>query len=157
LKESDRTVAPSQPVPVWRPASTGFFTQLVQYIKDHLHVDLSASALATTFSIEESLLLPAFELHFGIALDQFVLRRRIERALDLLKHCNASDSEIAIGLGLGTAPAFQTVFFDYLNISPADYRRSLLRTPQAASCPPRSRISSSMTVATTAPATSVQP
>jgi AraC-like DNA-binding protein len=80
---------------------------------EHLHVDLSVSALVTRFSVEEGVLLPAFQSHTGIALDQFVLRRRIERALHLLKNSDASDSEIAAGIGWGRAPAFQAAFLNY--------------------------------------------
>ena len=90
---------------------------------DHLHVDLSVSALARRFSLEESVLLSAFQSHTGIALDQFVLRRRIERALHLLKHSNASDSEIAMGMDGVQQSAFQAAFSNYLGVSPREYRR----------------------------------
>jgi hypothetical protein len=52
------------------------------------------------FSVEEAGLLCAFESHTGIVLDQFVLRRRIERALDLLKNSNAGDPEMRCVSGL---------------------------------------------------------
>jgi transcriptional regulator GlxA family with amidase domain len=81
--------------------------QIVQYIMDNLHIDLSVSNVASRFSLEQGELLPAFQSHTGIALDQFVLRRRIERALHLLKHSNATDSEIALGVGWGTFTAFR--------------------------------------------------
>jgi AraC-like DNA-binding protein len=70
----------------------------MQYIIEHLHLDLSASILAKTFLLKEDLLQADFELRTGIALDQFVLRRRIERALDLLKRSDATDKEIAMSI-----------------------------------------------------------
>jgi len=106
---------------------------------DNLHVDVSDSALAARFSLEESELLSAFQSLTGIALDQFVLRRRIERALDLLKHTSATDSEIAVHIGLRTAPTFRTAFFNYLGVSPADYRKTLPSKRQAASLARRKR------------------
>jgi transcriptional regulator GlxA family with amidase domain len=117
--------------------------EVVKYIMDNLRVDLSVSALAKRFSLEESVLLPAFESHTGIALDQYVLRRRIERALHLLKNSNASDSEIAAGIGWGVAPAFQAAFLSYLGVSPSEYRRSLPPKQQAASREGRKRPSKS--------------
>jgi len=51
---------------------------------DHLDVDFSVSALAKRLSLEEGVLLPTFQSQTGIAFDQFVLRRRVERALHLL-------------------------------------------------------------------------
>ena len=86
------------------------------------------------FSLRESVLLSAFESQTGIALDQFVLRRRIERALHLLKHSSATDREIAISVGWRSAPAFQRAFASYLlGVSPTDYRRSLRLKQQARS------------------------
>ena len=113
--------------------------QVVQYIMDHLHGDLSVSALARRFSLEEGVLLSAFQSHTGIALDQYVLRRRIERALHLLKHSSASDSEIAMGIGWGSASAFQAAFLNYLGVSPGEYRGNLPQKQQAASRERRKR------------------
>jgi transcriptional regulator GlxA family with amidase domain len=80
--------------------------QVVPYIMDRFHGDLWVSALARRFSREEGVLLSAFQSHRGIALDQFVLRRRIERALDLLKNSRANDSEITVGVVWEPVPAF---------------------------------------------------
>ena len=125
-------VVGSQPSPTGQPPSTELLAQVVQYIMENLQVDLSVSALAGRFSLKESALLPAFESHTGVALDQFVLRRRIEHILHLLKHSNASDSEIAMGVGWGTAMAFRTAFFQYLGLSPTDYRDILPSKQHAA-------------------------
>src|SRR5215470_18901838 len=123
LSNHNRAVAPPQPVPLCQPHPTKLLIRVVQYIMEHLHVDVSDSALAARFSLEEGVLLSAFQSLTGIALDQFVLRRRIERALDLLKHTSATDSEIAARIGLKTANTFRTAFFNYLGVSPTDYRK----------------------------------
>ena len=105
--------------------------QVVHFITENLHADLSVSALARTFSQPESVLFRAFKLQTGIALDRFVLRRRIERALHLLKHSKATDTEIAMGIGWGSATDFQTAFTSYLGVSPAEYRMSVGLIQQA--------------------------
>ena len=99
--------------------------RVVQFIMSHLDGDLSVAALARRFSLKDRVLLTAFESHTGIALGQFVLRRRLERALDFLKNATASDSEIAMGLGWGSASAFRTAVVNYLGVSPTEYRTSL--------------------------------
>jgi transcriptional regulator GlxA family with amidase domain len=99
--------------------------QVVQFIMSHLDGDLSVAALARGFSLKDRVLLTAFESHTGIALGQFVWRRRIEHALDFLKNTNGSDSEIAMGLGWEYASAFRTAFVNYLGVSPTEYRTSL--------------------------------
>jgi transcriptional regulator GlxA family with amidase domain len=139
LQDNHRAVALTQPVHTCQPHSTELLQQVVCYITGHLHLDLSASTLATKFSLQQSVLLDGFQAHIGIDLDQFVLRRRIERALHLLKNSDAGDSAIATGVGWGTAPAFQAAFFNYLGVSPNEYRRSLPQKQQAASRDRRKR------------------
>jgi AraC-like DNA-binding protein len=139
LQDNHRAVALPQPLPTCHRLSPELLMQVVHYIVDHLDVDLSVSALAKKFSLDEGELLPAVRSHTGIALDQFVLRRRIERALHLLKNSNASDSEIAAGSGWGAESAFQAAFSNYLGVSPTEYRRSLPQKQQAASRERRKR------------------
>ena len=143
MQDNHRAVAISQPTSTGRPPSTELLMQVVHYVMENLQVDLSVSALARRFSLKESSLLPAFKSHTGVALEQFVLRRRIERALHLLKNSNASDSEIAAGIGWGIAPAFQAAFLNYLGVSPSEYRRSLPPKQQTASREGRKRPSKS--------------
>ena len=132
-----------KPIPACQNHSAEIFTQVVQYIMENLHAELSVSALARTFSLKESVLLPAFELQTGITLDQFVLRRRIERALHLLKNSHATDREISMGIGWGSAPDFQRAFASYLGVSPADYRRSLPAKQQVRTLASRKRLCNS--------------
>jgi two-component system response regulator YesN len=95
-------------------------TQIVERIIENLRLDLSAPTLAKTFSLKENLLLADFELHTGVALDQFVLRRRIERALHLLKHSDSTDKESAMSIGWCSAPEFEAAFTSYLGVSPME-------------------------------------
>ena len=132
LLKNDPAVA-AKPIPACQNHSAEILMQVVHFITENLHADLSVSALARTFSQPESVLFRAFKLQTGIALDRFVLRRRIERALHLLKHSKATDTEIAMGIGWGSAPDFQRAFASYLGVSPTDYRRSLRLKQQATS------------------------
>jgi transcriptional regulator GlxA family with amidase domain len=131
LQNEDATLPNSNPavavksIPACQNHSAEVLTQVVHYITENLRADLSVSALVKRFSVRESVLLSAFESQTGIALDQFVLRRRIERALHLLKHSNATDREIAMSVGWGSTPAFQAAFASYLGVSPTEYRASL--------------------------------
>lgn len=133
MQDNHRAVARPQLIPTCQRPSAKLLTQVVQHIMGHLSVDLSVAALARRFSLQEGALLAAFQSHTGIALDQFVLRRRIERALHLLKHSDASDGEIAVDVGWGSAPAFRTAFSSYIGVSPTEYRRSLPAKQHAAS------------------------
>jgi AraC-like DNA-binding protein len=115
--------------------------QVTWYIMENLHANLSVPVLAKGFMVEENALLHAFKVGTGIQLEDFVLRRRIECALRLLKHSAATDGEIAIRIGFGSEPAFQTAFVDYLGVSPREYRQRLLPNQESTGlrpCPRRS-------------------
>jgi len=143
LQSHNRAVTRPRPNPAYQLHSPELPIQVVLYVMEHLHVDLSASAIAGRFSLKETVLLSAFESHTGIALEQFVLRRRIERALNLLKNSTADDGDIATALGWRSASAFRTAFVNYLGLSPTEYRRSLPPKQEAASLGRRKRPSKS--------------
>jgi two-component system, response regulator YesN len=143
LQDTNDAVALQQPIPNCEGHSTELLTQIVRYIIDHSDVDLSVSAVARRFSLEEGVLLSAFRLHTGITLDHFVLRRCIERALYLLKNSTANDSDIAARIGWETVSDFQVAFFNCLGVWPTEYRRGLPPKPQAASREERKRPSKS--------------
>lgn len=132
-------IALTHPVPTLQPPTTELLVQVVKYVVAHLHIDLSASILAKRFSLPENVLSVCFRTHTGIALDQFVLRRRIECALHLLKNSKHCDSAIATRIGLGTAAAFQAVFFNYVGILPIEYRNRQPQKQPAASRKGRKR------------------
>src|SRR5215469_6406759 len=134
LQNDNPAVALSLPTRTGQPPSTAFLTQVVQYIVDHLNVDLSALTLSKKFSLKESVLLPSFQSHTGIALDQFVLRRRIERELHLLKNSDARYSEFAAGVVWETTPVFQAAFVNYLE--EVFHRNSRRRLEKGASARP---------------------
>jgi transcriptional regulator GlxA family with amidase domain len=106
---------------------TELLIQVVHYVTDNLHRDSTALALSKRLALKESALLKGFQLHTGIALDKYVLRRRLERALDLLKNSNDTDSEIAVQIGWEATPVFRLAFSSYLGFSPTEYRRALKR------------------------------
>ena len=139
MQVASHTAGRSQRIPTCQPLSAELLMQVIQYIMDHLHGDLSVSSLARRFSLEEGLLVPSLHSHTGITLDQFVLRRRIERALHLLKHSSASDNEIAMRIGWDSAPNFQAAFLKYLGVSPTEYRGNLQLKQQIASPTRRKR------------------
>ena len=125
MQENDHVEGGLRSASVYQLSSTETLTQVTRYVLGNLHTDLSALALAKEFSLKENTLLDGFESHAGVALDQFILRRRIECALQLLKHRYATDSEIARSFGWGAAQAFKAAFSSYLGITPQGYRRSL--------------------------------
>jgi AraC-like DNA-binding protein len=139
LQDHYHAVALPQPLPACQCPSTELLMQVVQYIMDRLHCDLSVSALARRFSVEGGVLFSAFQSHTGTALDQFVLLRRIECALDFLKKSRASDGKIAVGIIWELIPAFYFAFSSYLGASPTEDRRSLPEKQQAASGERRKR------------------
>ncbi|MDP2022210.1 MAG: AraC family transcriptional regulator, partial [Hydrogenophaga sp.] len=59
---------------------------------------------------------------FGVTAGQFVLRSRIERACDLLRHSRDPISEIALTCGYADQASFTRQFRKSVGLTPSAYR-----------------------------------
>jgi AraC family transcriptional regulator len=67
----------------------------------------------------------AFKESAGVSPHQYVLRRRIERALQLLKGTQPSLAEMSRELGFSSQGHFTTVFRRLVGVSPSNYREQV--------------------------------
>ena len=67
----------------------------------------------------------SFKTTFGVSPRQYILRRRIERARDLLLSSDLPTTEIATLSGFGGPMQFATAFRKYVGLSPSQYRRHI--------------------------------
>ena len=61
---------------------------------------------------------------FGETPHQYLLRRRIERAKDLLRGTDRSVTEICLDVGFNSLGSFSTAFDSFVGSAPSTYRRS---------------------------------
>ena len=67
----------------------------------------------------------AFKESTGLSPHQFILRRRVERALQMLKEKRTNLADIAYDLGFSSQGHFTTVFSKIVGVSPSSYREQV--------------------------------
>lgn len=93
-----------------------------QFIDDSLGNPISLSALAGLVGKSEQAAIAAFKAHFSRTPMQYVIERRLERAIWLLRHTSASIVSIAIECGFGTQSYLTTAMKTRLGTTPRQIR-----------------------------------
>jgi AraC family transcriptional regulator len=90
----------ARPARAVRGGLSGFkLKQLLAYIEDHLDGDLSLVEVAAIVDLSVSHLKTLFRQSTGVSVHQYVIRRRVDRAGELLRAGKLSTSEIALATG----------------------------------------------------------
>lgn len=108
-----------------KPAS-GNTDKIHQFINDHYKESLSIETMAEMLHLSESRFKSWFKGEFGIPPLEFILRKRIDEAKNMMQsqtHMNMSD--IAYDLGFSSPQHFATIFKRYTFLSPKEFKASL--------------------------------
>ena len=100
--------------------------RLVGFIEDNLDGDLSLDAMAAEVSVSPLYLPRVFKAAFGQPPHQYVLRRRIDRAMELLRNTDSPIVDVALASGFSSQSHLSNWFQHLLGVSPAAYRRRKL-------------------------------
>ncbi len=84
--------------------------QCKQYIFSHLHDKLTVRDLADSFNLNANYLSDLFRKYEGVSLSQYILREKINRAINLLIYSDYSYSDIALYLGFSSQSHLGTQF-----------------------------------------------
>ena len=98
--------------------------QIKEYLKAHLHENISVTALARTFYLTPQYLGSTFHKTSGKTVKEYHTSLRMQRAMALLKETDRSVSSIAEELGYDTPQYFSTCFRNYYGLSPRAVRNS---------------------------------
>ncbi len=100
---------------------------IVRSVESQLTADLSVrttiESLANEYGISESSLRSYFHNMHGESISSYLKRLRMERAARLLENTDESVGSIALQVGYENQSKFASVFKDFNNISPSEYRR----------------------------------
>ncbi len=99
--------------------------QVIDYINDYLHHNLSLTELASLVHISPYHFARLFKQSTGMPPHQYVTNCRIERAKQLLAKKELSIIEITQQVGFQSQSHFTTLFRRFLRTTPRDYRNSL--------------------------------
>ena len=103
------------------------FSEVVEYIIEHLDQKLSREGLADLVHLHPSYFDRAFQRIYGISPMRMVRNLRLREGLRLLETTDLPLSAIAYACGLGDAGYFSRVFHQCYHQTPDQYRQSLQR------------------------------
>jgi AraC family transcriptional regulator len=108
--------------------------RVLQYVDDHLAAKLSLQDLATVAGLSRMHFAAQFRAAMGLGPHQYLLKRRIERAEELLKRAEVSLVDVAFTVGFQTQAHFTTVFKRFAGDTPYQWRSAYLA--QCVATPP---------------------
>ncbi|GGM29908.1 transcriptional regulator [Promicromonospora citrea] len=85
---------------------------------------LDVAALAAVAHVSPSHLIRAFKAAFGETPHRYLQRRRIERAMALLRETATPVTEVAFAVGFQSLGTFSRTFSEIVGSSPTTYRRT---------------------------------
>ena len=92
------------------------------YIETHLADRITVAAIARAANLSIRTLMRVFRKEVGATVVDFILRRRIARARQLLRQPERTCAEIAFECGFGSVQHFNRIFRRHENTSPTQWR-----------------------------------
>lgn len=126
LEQVRQSTTPPRPEDISiSPADERFLTKLNDLIETNLgDPALNVAYLTDRMAMSRATLYNKMKQLTGMGVNDYVNRKRIERAIDLLVHTDAAISEISDRLGFEYPRYFSTLFKQVTGQSPSDYRDS---------------------------------
>ena len=84
---------------------------------------LDVPALARVACVSEAHFIRTFRATFGETPHRYLQRRRVERAMWLLRETDRSVTAVCLDVGFASLPTFSRTFREIVGVSPAAYRR----------------------------------
>ncbi len=107
-----------------KPSSNETLQRVKIFINSNLDKPLSVKTISKGANISKSVLYRLFSKHYGCAVSEYVNRKRIEQACEMLCATELSINEIARKVGYGSDVYFRLVFKKIKNITPLKFRKS---------------------------------
>jgi len=96
-----------------------------EYIDAHIEQRISIEVLANLANLSVCYFVRAFKQSAGITPHDYLIRRRVERTMELLSGTEMPLSEIALAAGFADQSHFARRFRQHVGMSPRDYRWSI--------------------------------
>ncbi|WP_407154189.1 helix-turn-helix domain-containing protein [Bradyrhizobium sp. STM 3557] len=100
--------------------------RVLQYVDDHLSAKITLQDLASVAGLSRMHFAAQFRAAIGLRPHDYLLKRRIERAQELLKQSNVSLVDVALTVGFQTQAHFTTVFKRFTGDTPHQWRSAYL-------------------------------
>ncbi len=93
---------------------------------------LDVPALAAVAGVSAAHFSRTFREVFGETPHRYLQRRRVERAMHLLRATETSVTDVCFDVGFGSLGTFSRTFKEIVGVSPSDYRLAALASPISA-------------------------
>ncbi len=103
-------------------------TICLDYIYDNLHTKITLDKLAEITSLSEGYLSKLFHREVGLTVSEYIIRKRVEAAQNMLKFSEYSCIEISDYLCFSSESHFIQVFKKHTGYTPKSYREKFYRT-----------------------------
>ena len=100
--------------------------RVLQYVDENLSARITLQDLATVAGLSRMHFAAQFRTAVGVRPHEYLLKRRIERAQELLKQADVSLVDIALAVGFQTQAHFTTVFRRFVDNTPYQWRSAYL-------------------------------
>lgn len=108
---------------ILKQSSKRIDNQISSYINKNLSGDLSVETLCSKFRTSKTELYALFKEYFNSSVADFIKKRRLNEALNLLENTNYPVNKIAEKCGIPDYNYFSKVFKREFNVSPREYRK----------------------------------
>ena len=113
--------------------------KLLRRVRDRIDRDyaqpLDVEALARGVNLSAGHLSREFRAAFGESPYSYLMTRRIERAMSLLRRGDLSVTDVCFAVGCSSLGTFSTRFSELVGMSPSAYRRMTAEQPQVPGLP----------------------
>ena len=83
---------------------------------------LDIPALARVANVSEAHFIRTFKATFGETPHRYLQRRRVERAMFMLRETDRDVTDICLDVGFGSLGTFSRTFHEIVGLTPTDYR-----------------------------------
>ncbi len=105
--------------------STNRFAFVVEYIKSHIHEEITIDKLSNLCYMSKPNFFRCFKREFGISPVDFVIQERIKAAKKLLKDMNVTISQACYSVGINNLSYFFKLFKRIEGVTPNEFRKTL--------------------------------
>lgn len=95
---------------------------IVSYIDGNLERNITVEELADVAALNKVYFSNKFTKHMGISPSQFIINRRLEKAMDMIKYSDLNLKEISFKVGFESNMYFSRIFKKKIGMTPSEFR-----------------------------------
>lgn len=108
-----------------RHTTSNRFAFAVQYIKDHLHEEITIDKLSGLCCMSKPNFFRCFKKEFGISPVDYIIQERIRVSKDLLRDLNFTIAQASYAVGINNLSYFFKLFKRVEGVTPNEFRKNL--------------------------------